>query len=120
MYKTITALSLGAVALAAFPAAAHDVSKGKRAFAVCAACHTGDPDGLGPDLAGVVGRRAGTVPNFRYSAALKQSGITWTTARLKAFLQHPQTVVRGNRMSFTGVANPADADAIIAYLATLK
>lgn len=119
--RKIVAISLfAAVAMTAFPAAAQDVAKGKRAFAACATCHTGDPDGPGPDLTGVVGRRAGSVPDFRYSPAMKQSGILWTPATLKAFLQHPQTVVRGNRMPFGGVASPADAADIAAYLATLK
>jgi cytochrome c len=109
-----------AIAAAASPVAAQDIAKGKRAFEACATCHTGDPDGPGPDLTGVIGRRAGSVAGFRYSTAMKQSGIIWTAATLKAFLQHPQAVVRGNRMPFAGVADPAEADAISAYLATMK
>ena len=120
MRRVMLILPFAAAGMAALPATAQDVAKGKRAFQACTGCHTGDPDGAGPDLAGVVGRRAGSVPDFRYSMAMKQSGITWTPAILKAFLQHPQAVVRGNRMPYSGVANPADADAITAYLATVK
>lgn len=85
-------------------------------FAPCAACHNAAPDALGPDLTGVVGRTAGTVPGFRYSGPLKRSGLVWTPQTLRAWLIDPQATVPGNRMPYSG-ASPEDADRIVAWLA---
>ena len=109
-------LFVATIAASTSPAAAQDAAKGKQLFQTCAACHSGQPGSLGPNLKGVVGRRAGSVPGFRYSAAMAKSGLTWTPTTLKAFLQHPQATVPGNRMPFGGFSNPADADAVIKYL----
>ncbi|WP_226017497.1 cytochrome c family protein [Novosphingobium sp. FKTRR1] len=85
-------------------------------FADCAACHNDKPDALGPDLTGVVGRVAGTVPGYRYSGPLKRSGLTWNAQNLRDWLIDPQAVVPGNRMPYSG-ASPEAADRIVAYLA---
>jgi cytochrome c len=100
----------------ATPALAQD--HGKQVFQTCAACHTG-ADGLGPDLKGVVGRPAGSLPDFRYSGPMKRSGLTWTPETLHRYLTDPQGVVPGNRMPMAPLS-PADADAVIAYLQTMK
>lgn len=84
-------------------------------FAECAACHNAQPDALGPDLAGVVGRVAGSVPGYRYSGPLKRSGLNWTPQTLREWLIDPQAVVPGNRMPYSG-ASPEAADRIVAYL----
>ncbi|MBA4445603.1 c-type cytochrome, partial [Cylindrospermopsis raciborskii CS-506_C] len=80
-------------AAGAAPAAATDlVAAGKAAFAVCATCHAveaGKASGIGPNLNGVVGRKAGALADFGYSAALKQSGLTWTETELDAFIANP-------------------------------
>lgn len=102
--------------------AAGDPAKGKTIFARCMACHATVPgrNGLGPTLAGVVGRKAGTVPAFTYSPAMKASAITWTPAAIDKFVFSPRTVVPGTKMIFAGLPNAADRENLIAYLATLK
>jgi len=89
-------------------------------FAVCAACHEVTPGAvsLGPNLAGVVGRKAGST-DYDYSPAMKASGITWTPDKLRAFIANPVGVVPGNKMDFDG-ASDDDAKAIVDYLASLK
>ncbi len=105
--------------------AAHagDANKGKAAFGPCQVCHTvtkGGPNGLGPNLAGIVGRKAASLPGFYYSAALKSSKITWTNDKLKAWITSPYKLVPGNRMAFAGISDPRKADDVVAYLDTLK
>lgn len=91
------------------------------AFAQCMVCHATQPDTnlIGPTLAGVFGRRAGSNPGFAYSAALKASGLTWDEASLDAFLVAPMTAVPGTRMSYAGLKDPDQRKALIAYLKTL-
>jgi len=102
--------------------AAGDPAQGKGVFARCAACHTdqkGGGNGLGPNLFGVVGRKAAALPNFSYSGALKSAGLTWTPDKLKVWVSGPQKLVPGTKMDFDG-ATDADAKVIVAYLASLK
>ena len=68
----------------------------------------------------LIGRKAGTVPGFSYSDAMKKSGIVWDTKILDAYLESPQKVVPGNRMPYAGLKNPTDRTDLVAYLATLK
>jgi cytochrome c len=91
---------------------------GQAAFAQCRACHTlnkGGANGVGPNLNGVVGRKAAAVAGFNYSPALKKSGITWTDAKLDAFLANPAGTVPGTKMVIR-VTDPAKRAALIAYL----
>ena len=116
-------LVLAATLLAATPAFAGDAVNGKTVFARCAICHTvdkGGPDGLGPNLFGVAGRKAASRPNFMYSGALKSAGITWTADKLKAWVSGPARLVPGTKMAFGGLSSPKQADDVVAYLATLK
>lgn len=88
------------------------------AFAACKACHTvdkGGRNGIGPNLNGVVGRPAASLPGFNYSNALKASGLRWDPATLDQFLAAPQKKVPGTRMPI-GMADPAKRAAIIAFL----
>jgi cytochrome c len=115
------------VAAAATPAlaqgaAAGDPAAGEKAFVVCRACHQIGPNAknaVGPELNGVVGRKAGTAPGYEYSAANKNSGITWSADELRPYLANPQAVVKGTKMVFPGF-HGADADKkisdVIAYL----
>lgn len=102
-------------------ASAGDAVAGQKAFSACVACHsvTANKNGFGPSLFGVVGRTAGTVPGYSYSAAMKTAG-TWTLARLDAYVTNPKAAVPGNKMPFNGVADAQKRADIIAYLATLK
>lgn len=85
----------------------------------CRTCHTveqGD-NRLGPSLAGMVGRKAGSLPDYNYSESMKKSGIVWDEATLDRFIADPLAVVPGNSMKpFSGLASAQDRAAIIAYL----
>jgi cytochrome c len=119
--KFLAAMAVVAFSTNAF--AAGDPVKGKSVFQRCAICHKVEKDGgngLGPNLFGVVGRKAGTVPGFSYSAAMKGSGIVWSVDKIAAYVTHPAAVVPGNRMAFAGIGNPDQVSDVVAYLATLK
>lgn len=110
-----------ALAAIATSAQAQDAAAGKRAFLKCAACHAiakGAPNKIGPNLFGVIGRKAGTAPGFRYSAAMKAKGaaIKWDAATLDKWLTRPSAVIPGTSMAFGGVPNAAERASIIAYL----
>jgi len=104
------------------PAAAGDAGHGKNVFAAqCSMCHSaGKATILGPPLAGVVGRKAGSVPGYAYSPAMKAAGFTWTDAQLHTYLPSPKGLVPGTKMSYMGLKNPDQLDDLIAYLDTLK
>ena len=122
MFRTTIAAAV-LVSLAGAAQAAGDAAKGKVDFQRCAICHRAEKDGgngLGPNLFGVVGRKAGTAADFAYSPAMKNSGITWTQDKLAAYVTHPAQVVPGNRMAFAGINNAGQVSDVVAYLATLK
>ena len=105
-------------ALAAPAVAGDDPAHGAQVFKQrCAACHSMEPGkpGMGPNLAGVVGRTAGST-RFPYSPAMKKSGIVWTETQIDAFLKAPSTLVKGNRMAFPGMAAAQDRADVIAYM----
>lgn len=91
-------------------------------FAVCSGCHAivAGQNIIGPSLWGVVGRKAGAVPGYAYSAALQHSGIVWTPEKLDTWLAGPMTMVPGTKMSFGGYSDPKQRQAVITYLETLK
>ena len=106
--------------LAASAAVAADAAHGKVVFQTCAACHSEKPDAIGPPLRGVYGRNAGSLDSFRYSNAMMRANLTWDDANLHAYIKDPQAKVKGNRMPFGGLSNPADIDDVIAYLKDYK
>ncbi len=113
-------LAFALLPVVAGAATAGDAGRGKDVFQACVACH-GDRGGdLGPSLAGVVGRKAGSREDFRYSGPMSRAGFVWDEARLKAFIHEPQEVVRGTRMPFGGMDDARDIDDLVSYLATLK
>jgi len=95
-----------------------DPAKGKIAFITCQTCHSIDVgvNKIGPSLHAVVGRKAGTIAGFAYSAANKNSGITWTPEKLFQYLEGPQRVVPGTKMVFPGFPDPQKRADVIAYL----
>jgi cytochrome c len=107
-------------AFAASAALAADVDHGKQVFQTCAACHSDKPDALGPNLVGVIGRKAGSRDDFRYSSAMMRAGFSWDAGSLRQYLADPQAKVRGNRMPFSGLNDPKDIDDVIAYIGTMK
>ena len=101
-----------------FPAGvmAADAQRGKELYARCEACHALAYDRVGPRHCGLLGRRAGSVPGFEYSPAMKKSGITWNAKTLERFLAEPTRVVPGTTMTYAGVADARDRADLIAYL----
>jgi cytochrome c len=89
----------------------------------CRTCHSmkeGD-NRLGPSLAGVVGRKAGTVPGYAYSPSMQNSGVTWDEATLNKFIANPDEVVGGNKMKpFTSISDEAQRKDIIAFLKSIS
>jgi cytochrome c len=103
---------------------AQDAKRGQKLFDECAACHSPDraaKDTVGPSLHGVIGRKAGEGAEFRYSPAMKRSGITWDAQTLNNFIADPQKLVPGNRMPYSGLPEAKDRADLLAYLqATMK
>ena len=95
-----------------------DAASGKSAFAQCRTCHVVDPgmNRIGPSLANIVGRQAGSVAGFKYSEANANSGITWTEEKLNQFLEKPQRVIPKTRMIFAGMPDAQKRADMIAYL----
>ena len=89
------------------------------AFNQCKACHIIGKNGVGPNLAGVVGRKAGSVDGFKYSDAMK-AAPAWDEAALSKYLADPKGTIPGNKMAFAGLKKPEDVTAVVAYLKTLK
>jgi cytochrome c len=118
---------LAALAAAILPlgaAAGAEPSAGARLFQLCYACHSLDPAEMnlpGPHLAGIVGRRAGTVPGFEYSEAARAAaaaGLVWDEAALDAFLADPAAALPGTAMAFPGLKGAAERATLIAFLRT--
>ncbi|HYA74947.1 MAG TPA: cytochrome c family protein [Roseiarcus sp.] len=108
-----------AVVASAGAAAAQDAAAGEQVFKKCKACHQIGENAknmVGPVLNGVVGRPAGSYPDYRYSDANKNSGITWDEATLAAYLKNPQAKVPGTKMTFAGLASDGEIANVIAYL----
>ncbi len=111
-------------AAASGPALAADAAEGEKVFRrFCTACHIATAEGpkrLGPTLAGLVGRKSGSVEGFRYSEANKKAEITWSPQTLDPYLKDPKAVIPGTIMAFAGVKKDDDRENLIGYLQTLK
>lgn len=124
MYKHAVVLAGLAGFLLAWGQSAHaqDAAAGQAVFQTqCAACHSAQTgrNMTGPSLFGVVGRTAGKVPGFHYSAANQASSLTWDAAELDKYLTSPKDVVPHTTMTFAGVKDAQKRANLIAYLATL-
>ncbi len=99
-----------------------DAAAGEKAFGQCRVCHAVEPNkgGVGPTMHQVVGRSAGSLPGYAYSAAMKQSGLSWGGPELYRFLEAPMQVVPGTKMAYAGLKDPQKRADVIAYLETLK
>lgn len=95
-----------------------DAAHGKQIFMQCQACHSieAGKNMIGPSLAAVVGRKAGSIAGFAYSDANKNSGITWSEDKLFQYLEKPMRVVPGTKMTFPGLPKAQDRADVIAYL----
>jgi cytochrome c len=99
-------------------ASAQDAALGEKVFLKCKACHQigeGAKNAVGPVLNGIVGRKAGGYPDYSYSDANKNSGLTWDEATLKEYLKNPRAKVPGTKMIFPGLPKDEDIDNVIAY-----
>lgn len=118
---------LATAALLALQTAAHadgDAVAGKKVFSRCAACHVVDKpvNRVGPSLLAVIGRPAASLPDFKYSNAMKAKaaeGLVWDEANLTAYLSDPKGLVPGGSMAFAGLKKPEDVANVIAYLQSI-
>ncbi len=112
-------LIAAAAILATVPAhAAGDAAKGAKVFNKCKACHNADKPAnkIGPSLQGVFGRTAGTAEGYKYSDAMKASGIVWSPETLGEYLKDPKAMVPGTKMTFVGLKKDDDIEDLLAYL----
>ena len=103
--------------------AAGDAAKGAKVFKKCKVCHTVNKDGknrVGPNLFGIAGSKAGARKGFRYSKAMKASGITWDDDTLDKFLTKPKKFLKGTKMGFAGLKKAGQRADVITYLKSLK
>jgi cytochrome c len=107
-----------ALLAAAGAAQAQDAKHGEKLYEECVACHSKErgAHGVGPALHGMFGRKAGEPADFRYSPALKRSGITWTPQTLDAYIADPQKAIPANRMPYAGMPDARDRADLLAYL----
>lgn len=118
LVAVVTALS----ALPQAAPAAGNVAAGRAAFSACASCHQVGPSArssFGPQLNGILGRRVGADPGFKYSAAMQRADFVWSEQTLAAFIKRPDEVVPGNKMRFLGIGYDERKLAdLLAYLRT--
>jgi cytochrome c len=118
------ALAVIAATILATPAlAAGDPVQGKAVFARCAICHNVEKDGgngVGPNLFGIMGRKAASVDGFNYSGPMKASGIVWNDDKLSQWVAGPAKMVPGTKMAFAGITSKGQIADVVAYLNTLK
>ncbi len=116
---TLSALVIIASAAVVPSALAQDATAGKTSFNKCLACHAigeGAKNKVGPQLNGLDGRKSGTAPDYNYSDANKNSGITWNAASFKEYIKDPKAKVPGTKMAFAGIKNDKDVDDLWAYI----
>ena len=119
----LTALALATTLQVSAAHAAGDAVAGKAVFSRCASCHQVGPSargGFGPQLNGIVGRRAAATGDYKYSPALGASGIVWTEDALRAFLKAPSRVVPGTSMRFYGLGDDQKITDLLAYLRSFQ
>jgi cytochrome c len=107
------------IVASAATAAAQDAAKGQVDFGVCRACHQIGADAqnmLGPELNGLDGRKAGSVPDYPYSEANQKSGIVWNEATFTRYMKNPAAMVPGTKMTFVGIDDPQKIKDLWAYV----
>jgi cytochrome c len=124
MYRTVVIAAVCAIYPTPSPSSSADVESGQLVFNnACRTCHTtnkGD-NRLGPNLYKIVGRKAGSLPNYAYSSAMKGADFIWDEAKLNRFIANPDEMVPGNSMKpYGGLASAEDRDKVIAFLRSLS
>jgi len=95
-----------------------DAQRGAQVFNQCKICHSleAGKNMLGPSLHGLIGGKAGSVPGFAYSSAMKNSNVTWNDDTLSKYLSDPKAFIPGDKMAFPGVKDPNKLGDLLAYL----
>ena len=100
-------------------ASAQDAAAGEKVFGVCKACHQiGETakNNVGPQLNGIIGRKSGTVPGYNYTAANKESGITWDEATFREYIKDPKAKIPGTKMIYAGLKDEQRTSDLLAFL----
>lgn len=114
-FAIVTVLVVGFTA----EAAAQNATSGADVFKQCTICHAigpGAQNKIGPELNGLDGRHSGSVPNFDYSDANKNSGVVWNEATFKQYIANPQAMIPGTKMPFGGLKDPQQVNDLWAYI----
>jgi len=114
-------LVVAATSAAASGALAQDVAAGKSSFNKCLPCHAigeGAKNKVGPELNGIDGRKSGSAPDYSYSDANKNSGITWSKETFLEYIKDPKAKIPGTKMTFAGIKSETEAANLWAYLAS--
>jgi len=117
--KAIVAMAALAATMVLSPAQAQDVAAGERSFGKCKICHRigeGAKSLVGPELNGLDGRKAGSVPDFNYSEANKNSGIVWNETTFKDYIKDPRAKIPKTKMVFPGIKDEKEQNDLWAYL----
>ncbi|XUM22727.1 cytochrome c-550 CycA [Bradyrhizobium oligotrophicum S58] len=118
---TLSALVILASSSLASAALAQDAAAGKTSFNKCLPCHAigeGAKNKVGPELNGLDGRKSGTAPDYNYSEANKNSGITWNEAVFKEYIKDPKGKIPGTKMTFAGIKNETEINNLWAYVSS--
>jgi cytochrome c len=118
---TLSALVVVASSSLASAALAQDAAAGKTSFNKCLPCHSigeGAKNKVGPELNGLDGRKSGTAPDYNYSDANKNSGITWGEAVFKEYIKDPRGKIPGTKMTFAGIKNETEINNLWAYVSS--
>ena len=116
---TLSVVAIVSALFVASSARAQDVAAGETAFHICMACHSigeGAKNKVGPELNGLDGRHSGSVADFSYSDANKNSGIVWNEAQFKDYIKDPRAKIPGTKMIFAGIKNEQEVNDLWAYL----
>ncbi|MDC0073996.1 c-type cytochrome [Alphaproteobacteria bacterium] len=106
-----------------FSASAQTVENGKKVYSKCKACHTlksNEKHRVGPNLYNIINSKSASKKGYRYSRAMKKSGIVWTEKELNAYLKNPRKHIRGTKMAFSGLKKEIDRKSVIMYLKEAK
>jgi cytochrome c len=118
---TLSVLVALASSAAASSALAQDAAAGKTSFNKCLPCHSigeGAKNKVGPELNGIDGRHSGTAPDYNYSDANKNSGITWNKDQFLDYIKDPKAKIPGTKMTFAGIKNETEANNLWTYLSS--
>ena len=116
---TLSALIVIASSAAVASALAQDAAAGKTSFNKCLACHAigeGAKNRVGPQLNGLDGRKSGTAPDYSYTDANKNSGVTWNEAQFKEYIKDPKAKIPATKMAFAGIKNEKEVNDLWAFL----